>query len=201
MAKRPYVMTPARKAALRKAQLASAKARKGKRKAGTRRHYSSNPYKRGVGVAGLKKNTVPYARINQKSGTIGVNSGTIIPFTGKRISFGGYVRVENRTKPISATQTKIANKIARKGSKPGAVRSWFNDNVIVQSPAVRANVGGAQVRLGTSRSAGSTVIVRKGSHKTVQKKSVAGVRKYDRRMRTIAGQQVKKKKKRPQRRG
>lgn len=198
MAKRKWG-SPAQRAALRKAQLASARARRGKSRSGVRRRYSSNPYKRGLGAAGLQKNAVPYARINQRSGTVGVNTGTIIPFTGKRISFGGYVRVENRGRPISGVQSKVANKLARKGTKPGAARKWFNDNVIVQSPAVRANVGGAQVRLGTSRSAGSTVIVRRGSHKAIQKKSMAGVRRYDKRMRAIAGQQVKKRK-RPQRR-
>ena len=191
-------MTPARKAALRKAQLASARARKGKRRPGSRRIYSSDPVKRGIGVAGLQKNTVPYARINKRSWTVGVNTGTIIPFTGKRISFGGYVRVENRSRknnPIDKAQSKIANRLARPGTKPGRARKWFNDNVVVQNPAVRANVGGAQVRLGTSRNAGATVIVRRGNHKAVQRKTMQGVRKYDRRMKTIGGQKARKSRK------
>lgn len=193
MAKRKWG-SPAQRAALRKAQLASAKARRGKRSSHTRRRYSSNPQKRGVGLAGARKNLTPYARINQKSGTVGVNTGSFIPFTNKRIAVGGYFRIENRggKGPVSKTQTKIANKLARQGTKPGAARKWFNDNVIVQSPAVRANVGGAQVRLGTSRSAGSTLIVRRGSHKAIQSKSRSGVRNYDRRMRTVAGTKVRK---------
>ena len=95
MAKKKWAGTPAQRAALRKAQLASARARKGRAVARTRRFYSSSPAKRGVGVAGLQRNTVPYARINKRSGTVGVNSGTVIPFTGKRIAVGGYIRLEN----------------------------------------------------------------------------------------------------------
>ena len=182
--------SPAQRAALRKAQLASARKRRGTSNA--RRRYSSNASARGVGVSGFKKNAIPYARINQKSGTVGVNTGSIIPFTNKRVAIGGYFRVENRGRPLSSVQGKVANKLARKGTKPGAARKWFNDNVTVQSPAVRANLGGAQVRLGSSRSAGATLIVRKGSHKTIQTKSRSGVRNYDRRMRSIAGTKVKR---------
>lgn len=202
MAKRKWAGTPAQRAALRKAQLASARARRGRAVARTRRFYSSTPAKRGVGVSGLQRNTVPYARINKRSGTVGVNSGTIIPFTGKRIAVGGYIRLENtnkRNNPIDRNSAKIANKIAPKGSKRGAVRSWFNDNVYVTNPAIRANVGHAQVRLGTSRGAGATVIVRGGRHKTPQSKSRSGVRRFDKTVNAVTGTKIKKT--RRQRRG
>lgn len=187
MARGKYVLTPARKAALRKAQLASAEARRRRgsaRRASLRRHYGGDHVKRGIGVAGLQKNATPYLRLNKRSATIGGNTGTIIPFTGKRVVAGGYLRIENvgRKNALDTATTKIANRIARPGTKPGAARKWFNENVTIKNPAVRANVGGAQVRLGTSRSSGLTLIVRKGSHKTVQPKSKAGVNKFNTRM-------------------
>lgn len=196
-----YVLTPARAAALRKAQLASARARKGRKNA-KRRHYSSDASKRGVGTTGLRRNAVPYARINKRSGTVGINSGTVIPFTGKRIAIGGYLRLENvnkRNNPIDRGTRKIANTVAPRGSKRGAVRTWFNNNVTVTNPAIRANVGTAQVRLGTSRGAGATLIVRHGKHKAVQSKSRSGVRKFDKTVNAVTGTKVKKT--RRQRRG
>src|ERR1044071_218260 len=84
---KPYVFTPARAASL-------AKARKARRRK-SKRLYGSNPVTRGVGKSGLARNTVPYLRANKRSQTGGFNAGTILPGTGKRIVFGGYVRVEN----------------------------------------------------------------------------------------------------------
>lgn len=194
---KPYVMTPARAAALRKAQLASARARKGRRLAG-RRHYSSNPAARGQGVAGLRRNVTPYARINKSSSTIGVNTGTVIPFTKKRIAFGGYFRVENTNKRTAVDRfiSKGANAIAPRGSTLGNVRQWAGKNVHIDNPAIRANIGGAQVRLGTSRRAGPTLIIRKGKHQARFTKSKSGIKRYNKRMRTI----TPKKKSRRQRR-
>lgn len=195
MARRKWAGTPAQKAALRKAQMASARARR-KKKNANRRHYSSNPAKRGMGVAGLQRNAVPYARINKRSGTLGANTGTVIPFTGKRIAAGGYIRLENINKknnPIDRASRKVANKLGPKGTKRGAVRSWFNENVEVHSPAVRANLGGVQARLGTSRGAGATIIVRRGKHKATRKSSRSGVRSYDRAMKkTIGGRKARR---------
>lgn len=193
MAKK-YVLTPARQAALRKAQLASAAARRG-RKIANRRNYSSNVHSRGVGVSGLKRNATPYVRLNKRSGTIGANSGTVIPFTGKRIALGGYLRIENVNKsnnPIDRTRKRAVAKFAPKGSRAGAVRQWFNNNVTVTNPAIRANVGSAQVRLGTSRGAGATLIVRRGKHKPVQSKSRQGVRQFDKSVNAVTGTKIKK---------
>ncbi|AVO25990.1 capsid maturation protease [Mycobacterium phage Phreeze] len=155
---------------------------------------------RGVGVSGLKKNTVPYVRANKRSQTVGVNAGTIIPGTKKRIVVGGYARIESTTKETAvdrAINAKIGV-VAPGGSRRGKVAGYLRKNLDVKNPAVRAAVGGAQVRLGTSRGAGPTVIVRRGKHRIAQSKSKAGVQKYDSRMKTIAGQRAKKP--RPQRR-
>lgn len=198
MAKKPHVMTPARKAALRKAQLASAKARHRRATAKSRKLYSSDPIKRGIGSQGLRKNFTPYVRLNKRSQTAGFNTGTIVPFTGRRIAFGNYVRIE-RTDKGNNLIDKTIRRFSRPGTKPGAVRKWFGQNVEVKNPAIRATIPGGQVRLGTSRGAGPTIIVRARHHQTPQRKSRSGVRKYDRRIATIAGKRVAQP--RPQRRG
>ena len=192
-----YVFTPARRAALSRARAASARARKGR----SRRHFTSDPVKRGVGVAGLKKNTIPYARVNKRSQTVGVNAGTIIPFTKKRIAFGGYVRLENtgRKGAIDRALSKAGNSVAPRGTTRGKVRNYLATSVEIKNPAIRAAIPHGEVRLGTSRGAGPTFIVRRRKHGAPFKKSRAGVRKYDTRMRAIAGKKTKKP--RPQRRG
>lgn len=187
---RAYVFTPARAAAL-------AKARKSRRR-NSKRLYSSNPITRGQGKNGLIKNTVPYLRANKRSQTGGFNAGTILPGTGKRIVLGGYVRVENvnRKGAIDKALAKAGNAVAPYGTSRGKVRKYFKNNVQITNPAIRANVGKHQVRLSTSRGAGPTITLRRGKHKTPLTKTRAGVKRYDQRMRAIAGTKVS----RPQRR-
>lgn len=185
---RRHIMTPARRAALRKAQLASAKKRKGK---GRKTRVYGQLKNRPTGLAGLARTTTPYARVNKRSQTIGFNSGTIIPFTGKRIAFGSYLRLESTSKSTSTDRA-----IAALGGNSRAGK-FLRNNVSISTPAVRANAGNAQFRLGTSRGAGPTLVVRRGSHKTPQIASQRGVRKYETRMSTIA---KSKKKSRAQRR-
>lgn len=184
-----YVFTPARRAALDKARK--------KRKRNSKRLYSSNPITRGQGKHGLAKNTIPYLRVNKRSQTGGFNTGTIIPGTGKRIVLGGYIRVENtnRKGAIDRALAKAGNKTMPYGTSRGKVRKYFKENVTITNPTIRANVGKHQARLSTSRGAGPTITLRRGKHKTPLAKSRAGVKKYDRRMKSIAG-----KKARPQRR-
>lgn len=184
-----YVFTPARRAALDKARK--------KRKRNSKRLYSSNPVTRGQGKHGLAKNTIPYLRVNKRSQTGGFNAGTIIPGTGKRIVLGGYIRVENtnRKGAIDRALAKAGNKTMPYGTSRGKVRKYFKENVTITNPTIRANVGKHQARLSTSRGAGPTITLRRGKHKTPLAKSRAGVKKYDRRMKSIAG-----KKARPQRR-
>ena len=181
--------SPAQQAALRKAQLISAEKRRGRKTLRTRRIYGHKAETRGQGVSGLKQNFVPYARVNQRSQTGGFNVGTILPGTGKRIVFGGYLRLENRKRGgvVSSGIAKAGRTLAPKGTKRGAVKKYFNENVTVKAPGIRANVGGGQVRLGTSRGSGATLIVRRGRHKTPITKSRSGLRKYDKRVKAIAG--------------
>lgn len=156
---------------------------------------------RGVGISGLKRNTIPYARVNKKGSTVGVNAGTVLPGGKKRIVLGAYARVEGTAK-TTATDRKIAalgNKVVPKGSRRGKLHSFVAKHVKINNPAIRASVGGSQVRLGTSRGSGPTIIVRRGAHKTTQSKSQAGVQKYDSRMSTVAGKKAKRP--RAQRRG
>lgn len=157
---------------------------------------------RGLGVKGLKKNIIPYIRVNKQSQTTGVNTGTIIPFTKKRIVMGGYVRVENTTKKNAFDKfvSQTADRLAPRGSKAGKVRNYWNKNVSISNPAVRAAIGGAEVRLATSRGAGPTVVLRRGSHKTSRYASYKSIKRYDTQMRKIQAQRNAKKRARPQRR-
>jgi hypothetical protein len=188
---RAYVFTPARAAALAKARRA--------RKRKSKRLYGSNPVTRGVGKHGFTKNTVPYLRANKRSQTAGFNTGSILPGTGKRLVFGGYVRVENtnRKGAIDKALAKAGNKAMPYGTTRGKVRKYFKENVTITNPTIRANVGRHQARLGSSRGAGPTIILRRGKHKTPLTQTRKGVKKYDTRMRAIAGKKVV----RPQRRG
>lgn len=198
-AKRRHVMTPARKIALRKAQLASVKAKK-------RASYMRNkgrapkPANRGIGIKGLKQNFVPYARANKRSQTGGFNVGTIIPGTGKRIVIGGYTRLENTQKNgmIDVALGNIGAVVAPKGSKRRGIMDYFKRNVSISNPAVRARLGGAEVRVGTSRGAGPTIIVRRGRHKTSQNASYKAIKRYDMQARKLNARRQGKP--RPQRR-
>lgn len=159
---------------------------------------------RGVGISGLKRNTIPYARVNKRSSTVGVNAGTIIPGTNKRIVVGGYGRIESTSKHTSIDKAVAGRKAklipigSRRHKAAGKAHSFLSAHGLTKNPALRGNISGSQVRLGTSRKGGPTVIVRRGSHRTMQSKSRAGIRKYDRRMATIAGRKASKP--RPQRR-
>lgn len=150
----------------------------------------------------LPKTLIPYARVNKRSQTVGYNVGAKLPGTGKRIVTGSYVRIENvkRTTATDRFVAKGVNKIAPPHTKAGKALGAIKTNVSINNPSVRAKVGGHQVRLGTSRGAGPTVIIRRGKHKTPQVKSKKGVQAYDTRMRTVAGQKAAGIKKRPQRR-
>lgn len=180
MAKRRHVMTPARKAALKKAQLAAIKSRRRYRLMKNRGH-APKAANRGEGVKGLRKNFIPYVRVNKRSQTGGFNVGTIIPGTNKRIVVGGYTRMENthRHNAIDTMLGNIGAKVAPKGSRQRSVVNFFKKNVAVTNPAVRATFGNAQVRLGTSRSAGPTIIIRRGRHKVSQNASMKSIKRYD----------------------
>ena len=195
-----YVFTPARAAALAKARaVRSAKAKT--RRNANRRHYSGDINKRGKGYAGLKKNTIPYVRVNKRSQTLGVNAGTVLPGGKKRIVAGGYVRIENvgRKGAIDTALARGTNVVAPYGTRRRRIGSVAAKFVKIQSPGSRISAKGHTVSLGTSRGAGPTVIVRRGSKPTPLSKSRKGIKAYDKRMSVIAGQRVARKAKRKKR--
>lgn len=164
---------------------------------------------RGVGITGLQKNLIPYARISKRSATVGANTGTFIPFTDKRISFGSYLRFEtaNKLTAVDKAAKSIWGKIAPKGSVQDIVGTHVRKHVKVDNPAIRysgpgtSSREGVQIRLGTSRKAGPTLIVRRGTHKKAsQAGSKSGIKAYDKRMRKIASAGTKVSQPRPTRR-
>lgn len=126
-----YRFTPARQAALRKAQLISARKR-----AAHGKHVASA---RGSGLTGLQNNTRPYLRTNKLSTTVGVNSGTVIPGTRKRIAIGAYARVETIDKKNTALD-KVVGKGGKKLAPAGTTRrkiiNRVKKHVSINSPAL-----------------------------------------------------------------
>lgn len=198
--KRKWAGTPAQRAALAKAQRMSAIKRRMRAKT-KNRGKAPDAVNRGIGVTGLKKNFVPYARVNKRSQTIGYNAGTILPGRKKRIVTGTYFRIENTNKKGAIDNAlKGFGKIAApKKTRRRSVVNYFKKNVTVATPAVRAAVGGAEVRLGTSRGAGPTVIVRRGKHKVSQQASFKAMKRYDTHARKLNAKRQSAP--RPQRRG
>jgi hypothetical protein len=186
-------MTPARQIALRKAQLASVRAKK-RARLGRNRGRAPKRANRGEGFAGLKKNLVPYVRVNKRSQTGGFNVGTIIPGTNKRIVLGGYSRFENTNKKnfIDTALGNIGAKVAPRNSRARGLFDYFKKNVTVTNPAVRAKVGGAEVRLSTSRGAGPTIVLRRGRHKVSQQGSRKAIKRYDTNARKLNARRVSK---------
>lgn len=142
---------------------------------------------RGVGFTGLKKNFIPYARISKKSATAGANTGAFIPGTNKRIVLGSYARIEtvNKATAVDRALSRIGQKIAPKGTKRDLVGQHIRKNVKLDNPAIRystpgtASREGIQARLGTSRKAGPTVTIRRGSHKRTRAQSKSGIKAYN----------------------
>lgn len=200
---RNYQFTPARQAALRKAQLVSAAKRRGRKRELKGKHYSSDVKKRGQGVTGLKKNTIPYVRFNKRSQTVGVNAGTVLPGGKKRIVLGGYARIENTSRKggIDKALAKTSGIVAPRGTRRAKTSAFLQKHVKIQNTGLRKSVHGHTVSLGTSRGAGPTVIIRRGRKPTPQAKSTSGIKAYNKRMEVISTQRKKKKKRRPQRRG
>jgi hypothetical protein len=191
--------TPKQWAAIRKAQAASVRASR-RRRLSRNRGRAPKAENRGEGFAGLRKNFTPYVRVNKRSQTVGFNTGTIIKGTNRRVVYGRYVRLENKNKKtaVDSSINKMLNKVAPKNTARGKARNFVKQNVVITNPAVRASVGGSQVRLGTSRRSGPTLVVRKGSHNTSPNASRKSIKRYDTQMRKIKAR--KQSKPRPQRR-
>lgn len=154
---------------------------------------------RGVGLSGLKKNLIPYARVSKKSATIGVNTGTFLPGTNKRIVVGQYARLEsvNKSGKVDQAAKSVYGKIAPKGSRRALIGNHIRKNAKLDNPAIRYSTPGTgsregvQVRLGTSRKAGPTLIVRRGSHKPAIAGSKLAVKRYDQKTRKRAAKRAK----------
>src|SRR4029077_9660855 len=119
---------------------------------------------RGKGLSGLKRNTVPYTRINKRGSTIGVNAGTIIPGTRKRIVLGGYGRIETMNKhtavdrAIAGRKARLIPRATKRARVAGRAHSFLSAHGLTKNPALRVNIAGSQAQLGTSRMGGPTVI-------------------------------------------
>ena len=171
--------------------------RKKKRSAPIRVDRAASRQARGVGLGGLKKNFIPYARVSKKSATIGANSGTFIPGTNKRVVFGNYARIEtvNKSTAIDRAAKSAYGKIAPKGTRRALVGEHIRKNAKLDNPAIRystpgtASREGIQARLGTSRKAGPTIIVRRGTHKRTVSQSKSGIKRYTK---ATAGKKVSK---------
>lgn len=154
--------------------------------------YKNTP-KRGVGLAGAKKNFTPYARLSTSGTTVGANTGTIIPFTNRRIAIGGYARVEHTE--MYGRQKVASGILSSKGLIAGIARrsglgSAFNSANRSATRQLgkgasdflagkRMNVGGAQARFTSSRKFNPTITIRKGRHKASRAASAKGIREYN----------------------
>lgn len=174
--------------------------RRAKRKRSFTIDRAASRQERGVGFSGARKNFIPYARISKKSATAGANTGAFIPGSNKRIVLGTYARIEtvNKATAVDRALSRIGSKIAPKGTKRDLLGQHIRKNVKLDNPAIRYSSpgtrsrNGIESRLGTSRKAGPTLIVRRGTHKRTQQQSKSGIKAYNKRMSTIAGKRVSK---------
>lgn len=169
--------------------------------------------RRGSGISGLRRNTVPYVRVNKRGSTVGINTGTKIPSSSLRVALGGYARVESAGGKTAVDRfvDKAVDRVFPKGKKRGKAVAYLRKTtkfVHRGIPGIRGSYGGVQARIGTSRRAGPTLIVRRGKQKSKvpphnpmsSAASRKAIHQYDRRMNTIAGERARKKRYRPQRR-
>lgn len=192
--------SPAQRAAIRKAQIASLKSAR-RRRLSRNRGRAPKAANRGVGLTGLKKNFIPYVRVNKNSQTIGFNAGTIRKSGRSRVVYGVYRRVEavdKKNNPVDKTFKAISNQLAPKNTRRGRARAYVKKNVVITNPALRVAVGSGEARLSTSRRAGPTIVVRKGSHNKSINASRKSIKRYDTQMRKVKAR--KQSKPRPQRR-
>lgn len=199
-----WISTGARRVSRKARSKANRKAYAGRRATGRRKPFKIDKaaarQERGVGLSGLKKNTIPYARVSKKSATIGVNTGAFIPGTNKRIVLGNYARFEtvNKKTAVDRAIGRVGSKLIPKGTKRDLIGQHIRKNVKLDNPAVRystpgsASRNGTEFRLGTSRKAGPTLIARRGQHKRTKAESKSGIKAYNKRMNTLAGKRVAK---------
>jgi hypothetical protein len=172
---------------------------------------------RGVGIRGLKRNFVPYARLSTSGTTVGYNAGTIIPGRKKkrRIVTGAYFRVEHVDlygRQKVATSALIAKPKTKRLLKAFGLEKKVNDAIKSakeNSPrkitdtigGSRVDVGGAQVRVTSQRKFNPTITIRRGPHKVGYAKANKGIREFNNHISVLnAKRDSKVRKARPQRR-
>lgn len=183
---------------------------------GKRAHliYKNNP-RRGVGLRGLARNTVPYARFSTSGTTVGVNAGTILPGRRRRIVVGGYARVEHvdmykrQVAASAALNTKGAfnrawntlglNEVPAAVRMRKAAKRQVPKTVSDVMAGTRVTAGPAQVRFTSSRKYNPTITVRRGRHKVAYRTSAKGIRAYNKHFERLDRKKAMKKP-RPQRR-
>jgi hypothetical protein len=183
-----------------------------------------NAHKRGVGLVGLKKNTVPYARLSTAGTTVGFNAGTILPGSRRRVVFGAYGRIEHEdmyarqkiasnvliSKSLAGT---IANRLMGGGATGRRATQYMTRAqraIIRQGPkgltevlaGKRMDVAGGRVqaRFTSTRKYNPTVTVRRGRHKVSPNLSHKGSVSYARHIEVLNQRKDRKYKPRPARR-
>jgi hypothetical protein len=196
---------------------------------GTSRAYKlynpANASKRGVGISGLKRNTVPYARFSTSGTTLGFNAGTIIPGFHRRIVFGGYGRVEHED--MYARQKVASNVLLARSMGGTVVRRFFGGQAGLapqmnkymsraQKAAVRQgpkglaevlagkrmdiNGGKLQARFTSTRKYNPTITIRRGRHKVSSNLSHKGSVSFARHIEVLNQKRDRSYKPRPARR-
>lgn len=172
----------------------------------TRVKFGTKKYNAG-GRSEVKANFSPYTRINQQGITVGYNTGAGIPFSKFRISNGAYSRVERRAndKPVTSFVKGKASRVIPNTKLTRGIAKAKKDYVSVSPSGRRVSVNGYQARMGTSRTGGKTLVIRKGLHPVSPSKTVRGVQSYNEAMESIykpgTGKRKKARNPRPQRRG
>lgn len=186
-----WISTGARKVSRAKRSAANKAAYAGRhakrRSAPIRIDKAASRQARGVGLTGLKQNLIPHARISKRGITVGVNTGSFIPGTNKRVVVGQYVRFEsvNKETKLDKAAKAVLSRIAPKGSRRDILGQHVRKNAKFSNPAIRyqspgsSSRNGIEARLGTSRKSGPTVVIRRGEHKRTRAQSKAGIAKYN----------------------
>ena len=180
---------------------------------------------RGAGFTGLKKNTVPYARVSTGGTTVGINAGTIIPGSGRRVVAGGYFKLESATQykrqkfasdllltrqltkmavrkgiggknGLGPIATKYMSRAERAGVRAGP--KALSDTLAGHRMDIAG--GKAQVRFTSTRKYNPTITIRRGRHKTSSNLSQKGTVTFNKHIEALNRKRDRGYKPRPQRR-
>lgn len=180
---------------------------------------------RGAGFTGLKKNTVPYARISTGGTTVGVNAGTIIPGTGRRVVGGGYFKIEHVSqykRQKVASDILLTRQLVKMGMRKGVggqnglgpvatkYMSRAEKSAMRAGPKAASDLlaghrmdiagGKAQVRFTSTRKYNPTLTIRRGRHKVSPNLSQKGTVTFNKHIEALNRKRDRTYKPRPQRR-